>query len=133
MASGWMATIDSAFRQALARPVWNARVAANNAAGCRSTTFSSLSVLGPSAARRGSRKTQYSPENSRQRSLRAARRFILGRKIRMAGEMPMSKFKTALLAGGIFAALVCAGATWAADNVPDLMAGGNGWNSAGGM
>jgi len=45
----------------------------------------------------------------------------------------MSKLNTALLAGGMFAVLFCAGVSSAADNVPDLMAGGNGWNSAGGM
>jgi hypothetical protein len=48
----------------------------------------------------------------------------------------MSKLNTALLAGGMFAALLCVGLASAADdgnNVPDLMAGGMGWNSAGGM
>jgi len=48
----------------------------------------------------------------------------------------MSKLNTALLAGGMFAALLCAGLASAAvdgNNVPDLMAGGNGWNSAGQM
>ena len=48
----------------------------------------------------------------------------------------MSKFDTALLAGGMFTALLCADVASAgvdANNVPDLMAGGNGWNSAGGM
>jgi hypothetical protein len=48
----------------------------------------------------------------------------------------MSKFNTALLAGGMFTALLCAAVASAAveaNNVPDLMAGGNGWASAGGM
>ena len=47
----------------------------------------------------------------------------------------MSKLNTALLAGGMFAALLCAGSAVAveANTVPDLMAGGMGWNSAGGM
>ncbi|HYK78386.1 MAG TPA: hypothetical protein VEU95_02105 [Micropepsaceae bacterium] len=48
----------------------------------------------------------------------------------------MSGFNTALLAGGMFTALLCAGVAFAAadaNNVPDLMAGGNGWASAGGM
>ena len=47
----------------------------------------------------------------------------------------MSRFKTALLAGGMFTALLCGMASAADDakNIPDLMAGGNGWNSAGGM
>src|SRR5262245_7440164 len=48
----------------------------------------------------------------------------------------MSKFNAALLAGGMFTALLCGGVVSAADdakNVPDLMAGGNGWNSAGQM
>jgi len=48
----------------------------------------------------------------------------------------MSKFNTALLAGGMFTGLLCAGVASAAsdaNNIPDLMAGGNGWNSAGGM
>ena len=49
----------------------------------------------------------------------------------------MSKVNTALLAGGMFAALLYAGAAALAaadaNNVPDLMAGGNGWASAGGM
>jgi hypothetical protein len=43
--------------------------------------------------------------------------------------------KQSLLVGSAFAALVFAGAVSAADSqgIPDLMAGGNGWNSAGGM
>ena len=48
----------------------------------------------------------------------------------------MSKFNTALLAGGMFTALLCAGVVSAAvdaNRIPDLMAGGNGWNPAGGM
>jgi len=47
----------------------------------------------------------------------------------------MSRFNTALLAG-VFTGVICAGVALAADNatnVPDLMAGVNGWNSAGGM
>ena len=48
----------------------------------------------------------------------------------------MSEFNTALVAAGMFAALLCASATSAAadaSNIPDLMAGGNGWNGAGPM
>jgi len=48
----------------------------------------------------------------------------------------MSKFNTALLAGGMFTALLCAGVSSAAveaGKVPDLMAGGMGWNPAGQM
>jgi len=48
----------------------------------------------------------------------------------------MSKFNTALLAGSTFTTLLCAGIAWAAadaNNIPDLMAGGMGWASAGQM
>jgi hypothetical protein len=42
-----------------------------------------------------------------------------------------------LLLGGVFSALLCAGTAWAADEaakkVPDFMASGMGWNSAGGL
>ncbi len=48
----------------------------------------------------------------------------------------MSKFSTTLLAGGMFTALLCAGVASdavGANNAPDLMAGGMGWNGAGPM
>jgi len=48
----------------------------------------------------------------------------------------MSKFNTALLGASMFTALFCAAVTSAAveaNNVPDLMSGGNGWNGAGPM
>src|SRR5436190_5959727 len=47
----------------------------------------------------------------------------------------MSKLNTALLAGRMFTTLLSAGIAWAAadTNIPDLMAGGMGWASAGQM
>src|SRR5262249_46998945 len=78
---------------------------------------------------------------SRRGSRKAAPTFIVTRRILrvrvpLLEERGMSKLNTALLAGVMFAALLCWGVASAADdakNVPDLMAGGNGWNSAGNM